>query len=155
MSDEEPRLLQPTWWRRFIGVDNPRTLAPSTPVISAPIDAISIKAFWVWSKHGALLFGKAKRDPHFKVLRGVAITNNPSYLVHHAQSKSEWVRLAVATNTSTPINVVWGGGGHDGLVNDDNGWVAAAAIMRHPSPPKEIMQQIMHERDKAKSSASN
>ena len=110
------------------------------PDLTKPVDD-QIGTYWAWTNAGFPL-GNNQTELLQETVEG-ATCEQATVLAGLARHQSEWVRLAVAGNRATPAWVRWGDSKTFlGLVGDDSSWVSAAAILTHPCPPAELVDEI-------------
>ena len=115
-------------------------MPPFPPDLSQPIDD-QADMYWSWLRAGCPYYGKP--DDHMRDLIDACTSTNRVRLGALSGHPSEWVRLGVAGNLSSPAWAMWGDGMSSfGLAEDGSPWVSAAVLLRYPRPPTEIVESV-------------
>ena len=114
---------------------------PFPPDTDNPIDQKQIDQYWAWLNAGC----PCKKEPTGLTALLVEACESSDFarLGALSQHESEWVRLGVAGNRSTPSWLHWGDGlASFGMAEDPSPWVSASVLLRHPHPPAEVVAAV-------------
>ena len=119
---------------------HPDGITPNSPDLRRDIDD-EIDTYWSWRRAGCPI--QSPPTPLMRDMVEACMSSDPVRLGALAGHKSEWVRLGVAGNTSTPLWAMRGDGIQAfGLVSDSEPWVSAAMLLRCLRPPAEIVEAV-------------